>query len=159
VNQFLRLACCASILGLFFVGIYFVCPALLDDAGLDFSEWARCQQIFDSESERGEELSQRHGQSVKRLMAKDEIARDLIACKLSLAEAVKRFDDLPSPPARMHELIRLQFGGASDEESMSRHVIEWACQLLGDQPDKVAAQRARLENEMRANEHNAQDRP
>jgi hypothetical protein len=158
MNSMLRLAGCASFLGLFFVGAYAFCPVVLEDAGLDIAEWIRCRRTFDSETERGEELSQRRQFAVERHLAKNQIARDLIAGKLSLAEAADRFGELPHPPRRMRELLRLYQGSATDEEIMGRHVIDWACTLQENEPARVDALRARLEKELQEYLHNAQNR-
>jgi hypothetical protein len=148
MNSLLRLASCASFLGLFFVGVYAFYPVVLEDAGLDFAEWIRCRRTFDNETERGEELSQQRLFAIERHLAKNQIARDLIAGKLSLAEAADRFGELPHPPRRMWELLRLYHGAGNDEEIMRRHVLDWTCTLLEDEPAR--ALRARLENELRS---------
>jgi hypothetical protein len=157
MNPLLRLAGCASLLGLFFLGAFAFLPVFEDEAGFNPGEWLRYRQIFESETERGEELEQQNGRAIERHHAKNAIARELIAGRLSLAEAVRRFDDLPFPPANMRDLLRRCYGGASDAESMTRHVIEWTCQLLDREPDREAALRARLEAELRSAVRDAQD--
>ena len=42
---------------------------------------------------------------------------------------------------------------AGKEESMCRHVIAWACQVLDTQPAQAATVRQRLEGELRKHLH------
>jgi hypothetical protein len=160
MNSLPRLAVCTCFLGLFFVGAYAFCSAVVEVAGPDLAEWIRCWRTFDSETGRGEELSQQCQYALERHQAKNQIARDLIAGRLSLAEAAARFAELPHPSQRMREMLRFYHGtAATDEEIMSQHVIDWACLLLEEEPARAAAVRHRLENEWRAQRHDTHDRP
>jgi hypothetical protein len=152
VNSLLRLAACASLLGLFGVGAFALFPAAVGDAGLDLTEWFRCQRILDSETQRGEEISRRQGEAIQRHHAKNAAARELIAGRLTLAEATSRFADLPGPPPHMVELMRQCYGGVTAEESMCRHVIEWSCQLLEMEKhmEQSRTLRDRLEKELQS---------
>jgi hypothetical protein len=152
VNSLLRLAACASLLGLFCVGAFALFPAAVGDAGLDLTEWFRCQRILDIEERRGEEITRLQGEAMQRHHAKNAVARELIAGRLTLAEATARFADLPGPPPHMVELLRRCYGGVTAEESMCRHVIEWSCQILEleKQTEQSRALRDRLEKELQS---------
>jgi hypothetical protein len=151
MNSLSRLAVCAGLLGLFFLTAYAFCPASVRDAGLDLMEWVRGRRDLDSEAERGEELSRKQQFAIERHLAKNRIASDLIGGRVSLAEAVAQFATLPHPPERMRELMRFYHGTpAPDEEILIQHVIDWACLLLDEEPDRAAAVRVRLENERQA---------
>jgi hypothetical protein len=148
LNHLLRLAFCASFLGLCFVGAFILRPVVLEELGLDFWELPHWQQTIDGELERAEGLSQSLDNSLRRHRAKDQICRDLVAGKLTLAAAVRQFGDLPDPPSYFREHMRMGYGGASAAETMGLHVIDWACGSLGNQPEKAGALRRRLEEEL-----------
>jgi hypothetical protein len=158
MTSLLRLAACAGCLGLFFVGALTFCPAVLEESGLDFTEWVRCRQFIDRALARSEELEHLRDQAIRRVHTKDQIARDLIAGRIGVVEAATRYGDLPYPPPRMWEMLRMVHGGASDEETMCRHIISWTCQLVDDEPARTEALRTRLESEMQAHLRNAQNR-
>jgi hypothetical protein len=145
-------------LGLFFVGALTFCPAVLEESGLDFTEWVRCRQFIDRALARSEELEHLRDLSIQRVRAKNEIANDLITGRLGVVEAATRFADLPCPPPRMWEMLRDLHGGSSDQECMCRHLISWTCQLVDDDPARTEALRVRLEAELRAHLRNARDR-
>ena len=158
MSSLLRLAACAGCLGLFFVCALTFCPAVLEESGLDFTEWVRCRQFIDRALAHSDELDDLRDQSIQRVHAKNQIASDLIAGRIGVVEAATRFGDLPCPPPRMWEMLRDLHGGNSDQECMCRHLISWTCQLLDDDPARSEALRARLEAEMRAHLRNAQNR-
>jgi hypothetical protein len=150
MNALFRLATCAGFLGLCFVGTYVLFPHVPAAIHMDFVEWIRSQRALDSAVIRSEELEQRRCHSVERIRAKERIALDLIGGRLSLAESARRFSELPYPPAAMWGRIQADYSGASKEESMCRHVIDWACCSLKDQPEWEGALRHRLEEELQA---------
>ena len=147
MNHLLRLAVCASLLGLFALGAAALHPAVLAELGLDFWEWPGLQQALDGELQRGEELSQRVRVAEARNLAKDRIARELIAGRIGLAAAVARFGELPDPPEGMWQRLQSEFA-AGKVESLSRHVISWSCELLASQPVRAGALRRRLDGEL-----------
>ena len=76
---------------------------------------------------------------VENIQAKDAIARDLVAERLSLAEAIARFRALDSrrPP---HLPIRLpDESGATVEQHYAVYVINWARSVLSERPGGEAA--------------------
>src|SRR5437667_6734677 len=78
---------------------------------------------------------------LENIQAKDVIARDLLADRLALAEAVARFRTLDSrrPP---HLPMRLaDESGATVEERYAGYVVNWARSVLWGQPGRDAALR------------------
>jgi hypothetical protein len=75
---------------------------------------------------------------------KDQICRELIAGRLTLAAAMRQFMELPGMTEAMWRELRTSFPGATAEESMSRRVILWACDLLEQEPARANALRQRL---------------
>ena len=85
---------------------------------------------------------------MENMEAKDVIAQDLIAKRLTLSEAVARFRavDARRPP---HVAIRMpETLGDSMEERYARYVTYWARHELKNQPGGEASH-ARLETELR----------
>jgi hypothetical protein len=119
-------------------------------AGLDVVEWARCQRILCGEAARTEELARLQGYSLERIRAKDRIAAELAAGRLTLPEAARRFSELPNAPAPLRAQLLAEFEGKSEEECMCRHVIFWACEVIPHQPGETEALHARLEDELAA---------
>jgi len=149
MHPLLRLAGCATFAVLLITGGCALSPDLFVDLGLDWWNWPNSLRQHEADSERAEELT-RQGQFVlEQIKAKNEIARDLIAGRLSLAEASARFSELPHPPLRMRELRQIYHGAASDEEIMRQHVLDWACQLLEEEPARAEALRRRLQAELK----------
>ena len=68
------------------------------------------------------------------MKAKDAIARELIAGRLSLAEATRQVIEMPGATEFLRRFVRDRFPGATAEESVSRHVIQWTCDLLEREP-------------------------
>jgi hypothetical protein len=144
MRPLLRLAGCAAFACLLFLGGCALAPDLLVNLGLDWWNWPQGLQQYDAASERDEELARQGPLALERIKAKDAIARELIAGRLSLAEAVARFRALPHPPRRMRELLRRYHGAGSDEEILRQHVLDWACLLLEGEPARAEALRRRL---------------
>jgi hypothetical protein len=143
----LRLAFCAGLVGLVFLGMNIVRPDVLEEMGLDFWEWPHLQQCYNAELDRDHNLDEGLEHSMNRYRAKNEICRNLIAGRISLKEAGQRFSELPAPPPHMWEGIQGNYASRDKHECMCRHVMEWACEMLGDQPGVAEALRCRLEAE------------
>jgi hypothetical protein len=158
MTSLLRLAACAGCLGLFLVAALTFCPTLMEESGLDITEWVRCRQFIDRALARSDELEYLRDQSIQRVLAKNQIARDVIAGRMGVVEAAARVRAMPCPPPRMWEMLRIVHGGASDEETMCRHMVCWTCQLVDDDPARTEALRTRLETEMQAHLRIAQNR-
>jgi hypothetical protein len=139
------LAVCA-VAGLGLVGAAALRPTVLEEVGLDFWDWPRQRQVLDAETERNAELTRGWENALLRDQAKDAICRDLIADRITLADAVRRFREFQLPDY-MWESLRVGYEGATDEERLNRHVIAWSCDLLRKEPDRADALRQRLQRE------------
>jgi hypothetical protein len=143
----LRLAGCAALVALPLLGWGALRPAVFEALGLDWWDWPNCLRQYDAASERAEELAQKSRVALGQMQAKDAIARDLIAGRLSLAEATRLFLEMPRTTEFVRRYVRECFPGATAEEGMSRYVIQWACDMLPQQPDREVLCR-RLEAEL-----------
>jgi hypothetical protein len=85
-----------------------------------------------------------------RVNAKGRIGRDLIAGRLTVGQAAQQLADLPDTPPNFMAELRATEKGNSDQERLCWHVIDWACHLLADDPQRAMALRCRLEKELDA---------
>jgi hypothetical protein len=115
--------------------------------GLDEWDWANSLRQYDAASQREKDLAGRSQVALEQMRVKDAIAGQLIAGRLSLAEASRQFRELSGTKEFVGRYIHDRFPGVTAEEGLSRYVIEWACVTLPKQPDREAFQR-RLEAEL-----------
>ena len=112
--------------------------------GLDWWDWPQELRQADAEADRAEDLAGRLKSLDGQRHRKDQFCHELITGRLTLAEATRQFMELPGTTEAMWQGIRSHFAGATPEESMSRRVILWACDLLGQEPERAKALRRRL---------------
>jgi hypothetical protein len=143
--RLLSLAGCAAFVALLFVGAWALCPYVFAALGLD---WPGYEWQYAAEVERGQELSRQSQFVQEQIHAKNAIARELIAGRLSLAEATRQFEEMPIRADFVRPYVRERFPGATDEEGMTQYVLNWACDLLHQEPSRAEALRRRLEAEL-----------
>jgi hypothetical protein len=98
---------------------------------------------------RNEQLKQLHEASFRRLEAKWQIAKEVIAGRCSLAEALEQFRDLDLQwPDIRTGFTKPEDLWMSEDEWDGRAVIEQVRQVLGDRPAEAAAVAGRLEKEL-----------
>jgi hypothetical protein len=131
VSQVLRFSACTAVVAVFLTVAGATRPVLLRDLGLNIWEWPGWQRNLDSQVERKQELMRRWQVSERRDQMKSAICRDLLAGRLTLREAARRFEELPEPSDHLQEDLRFQFPQGTDEERMCLHVLLWAGDLTG----------------------------
>jgi hypothetical protein len=146
MNSFTRLTCALSTAAALAVGAAFSCQNL-DGQGLGGVPDSLAQ--IEENRQIGKEIDDRHRRVLERMKAKDAIAEDLIAGKLTLVEAAARVRDLPDGMPGWMNLLPPEELGANDDETLCRHVIGWAQTVLADRPEKAAAVGRRLDAELR----------
>jgi hypothetical protein len=144
MRPLIGLAGCATFASLLCIGGCTLVPDLLADLGLDWWNWPQELRQADMQAERTRELAGRWQTVAWRKHRKDQICRALIAGRLTLAEATRQFTELFGTTDVLRRAIRTRFPGATGEESMSRHVILWACDLLAQEPERAEALGRRL---------------
>ena len=98
---------------------------------------------------RNEQLKQLHEASFRRLDAKWQIAKEVIARRRSLAEAIELFRDLDLQwPDIRTGFKKPEDLWMSEDEWDGRSVIEQVRQVLADRPAEAAAVASRLEKEL-----------
>jgi hypothetical protein len=82
----------------------------------------------------------------RRIAVKDAIIADLLAERITLAEATERFGELNAGHPEYLMTIRATYPGETDREKFARNVIAFA--RMRASPDQVEAVTARLEYEL-----------
>jgi len=83
-----------------------------------------------------------------RVAAKQNITRDVIERKLSLLEAARQIQTIVSTDSRALSWLRIFVPSSSEEEMFCRHVIALVESKLLYEPQRAAAEVARLEAEL-----------
>jgi hypothetical protein len=112
---------------------------------------AELSSCLDPGESRTEELEARRRGMLRRLQAKQDIADQVVASRLTLADAAQQFRvlNLDVVESRARTLARHPRPGVSAEERLYREVIAYVRVRLADRPDAAQALHAQLEKEMR----------
>ncbi len=120
-------------------------PAWAKAAGVDVWSIRELNDELASGTARRQELDIHDEVIQRRIALKEGIVGDLLAGRLSLAEATSQFAALNLPRADAMAVIRATYPGRTDEEKLARNVIEYARLRVDDKtPPGVMA---RLEAE------------
>jgi hypothetical protein len=104
------------------------------------------ESVRNAEAE-GERLDAEDAEVLSRIRMKESIVTDLVAGRITMAEATDQFTELCAPHPAQMEVIRDRFPGATDREKIAHNVIAFALQRVDpDQRDAIAS---RLENDLR----------
>jgi hypothetical protein len=148
MNTFLRLTAVVLCLGVLALGV-----AIFDLVGRLTSppqrEWIQ-QVTLTEELARAERLNRLRDASYRRVEAKRQVLKEMIAGRRSLAEAIERFRDLDRQWPDIRTGIEMpEYLWMSEDECDGRGIIEQVRQVLADRPDEAAALVDRLEKELR----------
>jgi hypothetical protein len=107
---------------------------------------------YQQEVRRGQKLKAQLRELPRIREAKRRIANDLIAGRLTLAEAaarVRELDRQTMDAPTYSRVLKLHFPGASEEERICRKVIRHALNVVDPQSEAAAGLKERLETELR----------
>jgi hypothetical protein len=125
----------------------FVVPDWFRAVGVDVGTLPGDLQRLSQAAEKRQELEAARVKIVALIAAKDRIAADLTAQRLTLPEAARRFRALSAePPIWEHALAAEP--GASEFERLCRHVIHWTQVTLQERPEEARHVGERLEAEL-----------
>jgi hypothetical protein len=133
------------------MGGAYACPEVLDDLGLNCSDLPRVLKWLHDENEKGEILETRDREVLALTDKKWQVARDLVAGRLTLLEAAARYRDLPGINKEVWLKTVRSEPGTTDSECFCRHAIGWVRHVLefdAPSPSVRADVLARLENEL-----------
>jgi hypothetical protein len=116
----------------------------------DYLESRRWQLVLEQSRRDAEEMDKRAQGIRERKWAQDEICRDLIAGRITLAQAGRRLRELPNQPDGFVENLRRSEEGATDDERLCNHIIDRTCDLLRTEPARAEAVRQKLKGELSA---------
>jgi hypothetical protein len=141
-----RLTAWVLVLGLLITLIgFFVAPRLGGPALLP-GDGPAPGQALSQEQNLAEALEKRDAAVRRRLAGKAEVTAEVVAGRVSLAEAIDRFrrlqddgqDEAPGTPSRR----------AGDDDEIAQNVLRWASWWLCRDPSRQAEVMARLEKEL-----------
>src|SRR5262249_23603605 len=95
-----------------------------------------------------QDLERRNAAVIDRITAKDQVADEVIAGRLTLVEAAARFRDLNAVPPDHPDPYRTTYPGGSDREKLCRQVISWVASATGRAQAEARALVACLEAEL-----------
>jgi hypothetical protein len=147
MGKFLRLAagvCCLGVLALFAVAIDPACPLTFPP------RWDSAKSPSIAEAiGRKEQLDQRKEAIRHRREAKEQVAKEVIARRQSLAEAIEQFRAWDRQWPENRSIQRPEHFGMSEDEWDGRAVLDYVGRVLADRPDEAAAVAGRLGKELR----------
>ena len=113
-------------------------------------EYRRGHLAYEQAQAESREFQRRLQEVHQRYRAKVQICRDLIEGRTTLAQACRRLRLLPCQPPQFMKVLRTDEAGATDDEHLSNHIIDCACDLLEREPAQAEAVRRRLQAELKA---------
>jgi hypothetical protein len=147
-----RLVLGFSLMILVVLGAFALDSAILDQLGFNVRDWPKHLRLLATESERRDELVRRMKSARLRLQAQDEISQELIAGRITLAQAARLVCELPDAPPILWEKVRSHMPGGTEEERIMRFVIFWSCEVVREEHDRKTMRR-RLEKELHDHIH------
>ena len=142
------------------VSLFLVLAALLGAAwlqldllalcGVDVAEFCTSQEKAFRARQRQEWLRRRVEAIVQRNESREAVMRELLAGRLTLLQAARRFKDLNETPVTCQNDYRSRFPGRSDGEKVCRQVLQWLeGYLLGLPSEQAQTLRRRFADELR----------
>jgi hypothetical protein len=116
----------------------------------DYFECHRWQRVLEQSHKESEALDKQARELQARSLAQDELCRELIAGRITLAQAGRQLRELPNQPYGFVEKLRLNEAGDTDDERLCNHIIDRACDLLRSEPVRAEALRQKLKAELQA---------
>jgi hypothetical protein len=146
MSKLMRLAAVFLCVGVLALGVVFFDPA----CPLTYpAPWDPIRRDSMAETlARNEQLKQLREASFRRIEAKWQIAKEVIAGRRSLAEALEQFRTLDRQWPENFSFQTPEDFGMSEDEWDGRAVIEQVRQVLADRPDEAAVVADRLEQEL-----------
>ena len=142
------------------VSLFLVLAALLGAAwlqldllalcGVDVAEFCTSQEKAFRARQRQEWLRRRVEAIVQRNESREAVMRELLAGRLTLLQAARRFKDLNETPILFPDDYRKKYAGRSDGEKACRQVLQWLEGYLSELPfEQAQALRCRFADELR----------
>lgn len=135
--MFTRIAAIAALSAALAVTVY-LSPSLAATAGVDVWNLPDLQEQLDDATEQGRELDSSDEMYRRRIEVKEALMADLIAGRVTLAEATDRFLTLSALHPEQLDAIRAAFPGSSDREKVARNVVQYANSRIPAGPQKAA---------------------
>jgi hypothetical protein len=145
-----RLTVSTLLVGCLLRGVAYVQPDWLADLDLDFWRLPEYQQALERERQRADSLQVLYQGVLDRSEAKSAVALELVAGRITLAEATERFRKLYAESPGMLDSVYLNTKGRTNAERLCRHTIGWVKSTLNDRPREASELGRRLEAQLEA---------
>jgi hypothetical protein len=137
---------CVLTLGLVGIGAWKLGRGPLTEAIAEYRETRHWQQVMARAQAHSADLKMSMDRQRARLQAKHCIVKNLIAGRLSVNDAAWQYGDLPDAPAGFLEHLRETEQGTSDHERLCRHLIDYACDSLEFEPERLELRRRLMQD-------------
>jgi hypothetical protein len=148
MHWFFRFSLCALLTASLAATVSYVEPDWLADLNLDFWRLPQYEGALQREHQRGENLKELYRAVLARMEAKNAVGQNLVAGRITLAEATHRFRELCAQAPRVLDSIYLSEHGRTNAERLCRHTIGWVKSTLTDRPREARELGRRLEAEL-----------
>jgi hypothetical protein len=145
-----RLTVSTLLAGCLLRGVAYVQPDWLADLELDFWRLPEYQQALERERQRADSLQALYQGVLDRSEAKRAVGLELVAGRITLAEATERFRELYAESPGMLDSIYVNAKGRTKAEQLCRHTISWVKSTLHDKPREARELGRRLEAQLEA---------
>jgi hypothetical protein len=128
-------------------GVLIAHPTLAQSIGADVWNMPDLKEQVRAAGVEEDRLAEEDDDVLRRIAIKDAIIVDLIAGRVTLAEATEHFTALNADRPRYLAALREVYPGATDQEKFARNVISFVVARV--EPHERAAISSRLETELR----------
>jgi hypothetical protein len=149
MNRSTRMIALTSLLITLIAGASFARPSWPTDLGVDFWSVPALQAKLKEEGRWHDQLEALDAAVKQRIAVKDLIIADVLAHRTSLIEAAAEFRRLNADEPKYMDVLRESFPSRSDEECLCRNVLAYVSMSGRRQPERIKAEVARLEAELR----------
>jgi len=150
MNRSTRIIALTGLLITLIAGASFARPSWPTDLGVDFWSVPSLEARLERENRWRDELESLDDVVMQRIVVKDKIIAEVLAHRMSLLAAAAEFRALNAEQHRYTEVLRETYPSRSDEECLCRNVIGYVALTTQARPERVKAEVARLEAELRA---------
>jgi hypothetical protein len=131
-------------------GVAYFQPDWLDELDLQFWRLPEYQEALVREDRRKADLEALFQTVLDHSGTKSAVGRELVAGRMTLAEATERFRELFSHSPGALDAVYLSEQGRTKAERLCRHTIRWVQSTLNDRPAEAREVGRRLEAQLDA---------
>lgn len=137
-----------TLTGLMFVGASALAlfPTWVQSVGADVWNLPSDEASIRENARANDRITQQNDETLRRIAIKESIVEELLAGRLTLAEATDQFVEMNAARPECLNRIRAEYPGSGDREKTARNVISFA--IVHTKPAERAGVQLRLEREL-----------